>query len=213
MSARSYGQFCAIARALDVVGDRWTLLIVRELLAGPQTYASLESSLVGISSTLLSERLASMRAEGLVERNDAPQRSKLVNYGLTDVGRELEPVLLALLRWGGRRMFSGPGDDHVEPQWAGVALKALLDGTPAPRSTGERVANTTVHVDVDGAITTIRLRNGRRVVNYGAVGRADTTVRADLMAVLPVASGLLPYDSVELVVDGDVRAAQAALTA
>jgi len=213
MSARSYGQFCAIARALDVVGDRWTLLIVRELLQGPRTYGSLESSLLGISSTLLSERLAGMCDEGLIERNDAPQRSKHVDYRLTDVGLELEPVLLALLRWGGRRMVNGPENDHVEPEWAGVALKALLDGTVAPRPDGARVANATVHVDVDGAVTTHRLRNGRRVVNYGAVGRADTTVHADLMAVLPVASGLLPYDAVELDVDGDEHAAQAALSA
>lgn len=211
MSARSYGQFCAIARALDVVGDRWTLLIVRELLFGPRTFASLEGSLLGISSTLLSERLVSLRAAGLIERNDAPQRSKTVTYRLTEQGAGLEPVLLAMLRWGGQWMVTGPGDDHIEPAWTGLALKALLDGTPAALAEGRRVANATVHVEVDGVTTTIQLRKGRRVVQYGALGRADTTVHADLMAVLPVASGLLPYDAVELVVEGDAFAAQAAL--
>jgi DNA-binding HxlR family transcriptional regulator len=171
---RTYGQFCAIARSLDVVGDRWTLLVVRELLRGPRTFASLEASLHGISSTLLSERLTRLRTDGLVVRNDAPQRSKAVTYALTELGAGLEPVLFALLRWGGWSMVRGQGDDHVDPEWSGLALKALLDGTAGPPPPTDPRDDATVHVSVDGGDHHGARPCGpavRRVRRGGAAGR------------------------------------------
>ena len=203
MVDRTYGQFCAIARSLDVVGDRWTLLVVRELLRGPRTFASLEASLHGISSTLLSERLTRLRTDGLVVRNDAPQRSKAVTYALTELGAGLEPVLFALLRWGGWSMVRGQGDDHVDPEWSGLALKALLDGTAGPPPPTDPRDDATVHVSVDGVTTTVHVHAGRRSVEYGAVGQPDATVTADFLPILAVASGLLPVDGVVFAVEGD----------
>ncbi|MDH4353359.1 MAG: helix-turn-helix transcriptional regulator, partial [Actinomycetota bacterium] len=93
---KTYGQFCGLARALDHVGDRWTLLIVRELLLGPRTFAALQASLDGISPNLLVDRLRSLASDGIVRRNGAPARSKAVEYRLTDDGAALEPAVLAL---------------------------------------------------------------------------------------------------------------------
>ena len=100
MSRRSYDQYCGLARALDVLGERWTLLIVRNLLLGPQRYSELLRGLPGITTNLLAKRLQEMEAEGIIDRagggNDA--------YRLTEVGRSLEPAIHALGRWGWQRM-------------------------------------------------------------------------------------------------------------
>lgn len=208
MTDRSYGQFCAVARSLDRIGDRWTLLVVRELLRGPRTFGALQQALPGISTTLLTDRLNGMRDDGLVVRNDAPQRSKAVAYALTPVGLELEPVLMALVRWGGRWMVEGPGDDHFDPAWAGIALKALLHDTPV-RGPGSRGA--TVHITIEGDVTTVQLRRGRRQVSHGATGRPDAVIDGSVMDVLGVAAGLASIDDVDLDVRGDAGAAHLVL--
>jgi DNA-binding HxlR family transcriptional regulator len=111
---KSYGQFCGLARSLDHVGDRWTLLIVRELLLGDRSFRELEEALPGISPSLLAQRLTVLTGDGVIARNDAPPRSKRVDYRLTDVGRALEPVIAELIRWGTRWMLTGPGGFTVE---------------------------------------------------------------------------------------------------
>ena len=130
---KSYRQFCGLARSLDRVGDRWTLLIVRELLLDDRTFRDLQASLDGISPTVLTQRLTELADDGLVARNEAPRRSKNVTYRLTDGGRALEPAILELIRWGSRWMLQGPGDDRTDPRWAPLALRALLDGHPSRR--------------------------------------------------------------------------------
>ena len=98
---KRYDQYCAVARALDVVGDRWVLLIVRELLAfGPSRYSDLKRGLPGIASNLLADRLKTMESEGLIERREAPAPIGAPLYQLTSRGLELEDVLRALTRWG-----------------------------------------------------------------------------------------------------------------
>src|SRR6476661_7189156 len=98
---RSYGQYCSIARALDLVGDRWTLLIVRELLLqGACRFTDLKNGLPGIATNLLSTRLKELEDAGLVAREDAPPPVATVLYTLTDRGLALEPVLKALGLWG-----------------------------------------------------------------------------------------------------------------
>ncbi|PZF86034.1 winged helix-turn-helix transcriptional regulator [Jiangella anatolica] len=125
---RSYGQFCALARSLDVVGDRWTLLIVRELLPGPMRYTELKTSLQGIATNLLSERLKTMEANGIVERRleDAG-----VVYALTPWGAGLREPMEALGRWGAPLLATGQGDDAFQPRWLALALPALLRGATA----------------------------------------------------------------------------------
>lgn len=98
---RSYRDLCGIARALDVVGERWALLVVRELLLGPKRFADLHRGLPGLSQNVLTQRLRELEASGVLERRRTlpPAGTGLV-YDLTDRGRDLQPVLLALGRWG-----------------------------------------------------------------------------------------------------------------
>ena len=110
MTVRSYDQYCPIAKALDVVGDRWTLLILRDLtMMGPRRYADLRDSLDGIPPTLLSERLKALQAEGLVEQRELPAPSARSTYALTPRGREVAPVLSALARFG-TPLLEAPAD-------------------------------------------------------------------------------------------------------
>lgn len=114
--SRPYHQFCGVAKALDRVGDRWTLLIVRDLLLGPRRFGELEAALAGVPPALLTARLRELEGHGLVER---PSRGL---YALTPLGRELEPVILALGRFGAR-WLTRPGDeDRVDLRWAMLSL-------------------------------------------------------------------------------------------
>src|SRR5689334_14592704 len=108
---RSYGQYCAVAKALDVIGDRWTLLIVRELLLrGPSRYTDLRDGLPGIATNLLADRLRELEHAGLVAREDAPPPVATALFRLTKRGRELRPLLEELTRWGLPYMIDEPGD-------------------------------------------------------------------------------------------------------
>lgn len=130
---KSYRQYCSVARALDVVGDRWVLLIVRELLAlGPSRYTDLRRGLPGIATNLLADRLKAMEADGLIERYDAPPPVGTTLFRLTGRGRELQGVVQALARWGMASMPSGPdAQDAVQPHWSALAW-VLLPGRPSP---------------------------------------------------------------------------------
>ncbi|MEV6413622.1 helix-turn-helix domain-containing protein [Kribbella sp. NPDC051718] len=122
---KSYGQFCALARSLDVVGERWTLLIVRELLPGSMRYTELKTSLKGIATNLLAERLRTLEAHGVVERR---LEGGGVAYALTPWGEELREPMETLGRWGAPLLASGRGDDAFQPRWLTLALPALLRG-------------------------------------------------------------------------------------
>jgi DNA-binding HxlR family transcriptional regulator len=201
---KSYGQFCGIARSLDMVGDRWTLLIVRELLLGDRTFRELEAVLSGISPGLLTKRLTQLVDDGLLARNDAPRRSKSVEYRLTDAGRSLEPVLIELIRWGSRWMERGPGEDRIDPRWAPLALRGLLDGQPSRRGS--------VHLDLDGVKVTVEASAGRRHVAPGHRGRPDATVTASLPLVLAIATGSVTVLDSGAEVSGDALVASELLT-
>jgi DNA-binding HxlR family transcriptional regulator len=186
---KSYGQFCSVARALDAVGDRWVLLIVRELLAlGPSRYSDLKRGLPGIASNLLSERLKTMEAESLVERYDAPPPIGTTLYRLTDRGLELRDVVHALARWGLDRMYGGAGADAAQPQWS--ALFAALELSPhlGPETEfvlGLHTGDETVH-----AI----LRHGAFEIRRGPAPDADVTLTGDATLVGAVLSGYLTTD-------------------
>lgn len=197
---KSYGQFCGLARSLDRIGDRWTLLVVRELLLGPKTFRELERGLEGISPALLTQRITTLLGDGLAERNEAPQRSKAVRYELTSAGYALDPVVLELIRWGTRWMMPGPGNDRCDPTWAPLALRALIAGQPGP-------ARTVVHVDIVGTWTTVRSRGGKRAVSAGREGAAQATVAADLPTVLAVVTGAARLGGSGATVVGDGTAA------
>jgi len=116
---RRYDQFCGLARALELVGERWTLLVVRELLDGPKRYGELAQVLAPIATDVLAGRLRELEAAGLVTREAGR------TYVLTADGAALAPTLDALARWGLRRLERRPAD-VVNPRWLGLAVRALL---------------------------------------------------------------------------------------
>jgi len=133
---RSYGQYCSVAKALDVVGDRWTLLIVRELiLQGPCRYTDLKRALPGIATNLLAERLRELQAAGLIWREDAAPPVATTLFHLTEAGAELEPALAALGAWGIRYMAEPADHDEFRSHWFAFPISLFLhdrdpDGPP-----------------------------------------------------------------------------------
>jgi DNA-binding HxlR family transcriptional regulator len=124
---RSYHQYCALARALDVVGDRWTLLIVRELLLnGPSRYTDLRNGLPGIATNLLAERLRELEQAGIVRAEAAPPPVATTLFQLTERGRQLEAALEELGRWGGPLLGEVADDDAFRTHWLGLPARVLL---------------------------------------------------------------------------------------
>lgn len=119
---RSYGQYCGLARALDVVGERWALLIVRELLDGPRRYNELLNGLPGIATNLLVERLRNLETDGVVRRLDDGR------YALTPWGKDLHEAIYALGRWAGPLMARPRGEDHFRPNWLRHMVVARFEG-------------------------------------------------------------------------------------
>lgn len=127
---RSYDQYCSAARALDLVGDRWTLLIVRELLAGPRRYTDLHADLPGVSTDVLASRLKDMERDGLTSRRRLPPPGAAYVYELTARGRELLPVLQALSRWGEAELGERRATDALRAHWFALPLLRSLEEVP-----------------------------------------------------------------------------------
>lgn len=125
---RSYDQYCSAARALDTVGDRWTLLIVRELLAGPRRYTDLHADLPGVSTDVLASRLKDMERDGLTTRRKLPPPGAAYVYELTLRGRELLPVLQALGKWGEGELGERRPTDALRAHWFALPLLRGLEG-------------------------------------------------------------------------------------
>lgn len=124
---RSYGQYCGIARALDVVGDRWALLVVRELLyLGPRRYRDLRAALPGLAPNLLTRRLRELERAGVLARGRLPDPARVPVYRLTRRGRALEPVLRALLQWGRPLLDDPRARESLRPALPVMALRALF---------------------------------------------------------------------------------------
>jgi len=124
LMVRSYGQYCALAKSLDVVGDRWSLLIVRELLAGPQRYGDLLAALAPIATDMLASRLRDLEADGVLTRRELARPATGRVYELTERGRALEDVVSAYIRWGRPLIETRQPDDAVRPQWVGRGVRA-----------------------------------------------------------------------------------------
>ncbi|MBO0821305.1 MAG: helix-turn-helix transcriptional regulator, partial [Nocardiopsaceae bacterium] len=229
---RSYGQYCGLSRALDVIGDRWNLLIVRELLAGPARYGRLLEGLPGLATNLLAGRLRALEAAGIVERRLSEQPNAVL-YALTPWGAGLREPIESLVRWSVPLMVRGPEGDIFRPHWIVTALRALLAGKTAPRPAA-------VGIEIDGRLVGLRATpggievadwepeadsraseaDGREETGLRAsAGRApngdryDAVVRAEPAIILGLAAGALTLDqAADLVeIDGDERAARAAL--
>lgn len=190
MGGKSYGQFCGLARALDVVGDRWSLLIVRELLIGPARFGQLRAGLGSIATNLLADRLKDLEAGGVIERRLAGDVNAIV-YALTPWGQQLKEPVDGLIRWSGPLMITGRKGDSFEPRWLVPALHALLANRRAePSRTVLVVVEETpieVTVDADGPHVS--------VVDRGAT-RGEAVLRVSPEVVLGMAAGALDPEQV-----------------
>jgi len=186
---RSYGQYCSIARALDVVGDRWTLLIVRELLLqGPCRFTDLKNGLPGVAANLLSTRLKELEAAGLVTREDAPPPVATGLYSLSETGLALEPVLKALGLWGLRFMTEERPDDAFQAQWLAYAPAWFTtdtdpDGPPA-----------VIQLVASDELAVIELRSGRIHTRLGRATDPDLVLDGPPRAVLGLLSGVIDLE-------------------
>ncbi|MFI2037787.1 winged helix-turn-helix transcriptional regulator [Streptomyces bottropensis] len=169
---RSYDQYCSAARALDLVGDRWTLLIVRELLAGPRRYTDLHADLPGVSTDVLASRLKDMERDGLTTRRRLPPPGAAYVYELTPRGRELLPVLQALGVWGEAALGERRPTDAVRAHWFALPLLRALEGGSAGL-VEVRLEEGEFHVRVGAG-------EGRPVYGEGgAPGEADVRLSLD----------------------------------
>lgn len=153
MAARSYGQYCGVTTAVELIGERWALLIVRDLLVGPRRYTDLKQGLPRIPTNILSTRLKELQEGGVVRRVPLPNCGLV--YELTPYGRELEPIVLALGRWGFAQMGDPGPDDIVTADSLTMALRTAFRADVAaslPSADYEvHVADVVLRVQVDGA--------------------------------------------------------------
>ncbi|NGN65701.1 helix-turn-helix transcriptional regulator [Streptomyces sp. A7024] len=194
---RSYDQYCGIARALDAVGDRWSLLIVRELLAGPRRYTDLHTELPGVSTDMLAARLKDLERESVVERRKLPPPANASVYDLTERGRELLPVLDALATWGAPALAEQRPTDAVRAHWLAFPLReqlrAALAGADGPDG------SVTVNVEFPHLQGAFHIRLGEAGPPYGdgLVADPDAVLHVDEDAGGLIASGKLTADILE----------------
>jgi len=184
-----YAQFCSLARAAEILGERWTIPILRELFAGPQRFSDLRRRLPGLSPSVLTERLERLGQHGVLARRRQPPPAASDVYELTDAGRALKPALLELTRWGVRFLGAPLPTDRVEPHWLRLGLEAFARARQSPSIAVE------VGVARDGGEGPLRLQvrggpDGTRVEE--ADGAADASFVAPPLLVLGLASGRLP---------------------
>jgi DNA-binding HxlR family transcriptional regulator len=181
--ARRFEQYCPVAHALSLVGERWAMLVVRELLKGPRRYTDLSAGLPGIGTNILATRLRELEAAGVVRKRKLPPPAASTVYELTEYGAELEEPMHALARWGARSLAPpGPCDD-LDPEWGLNAFHALVHP--------ERVAGVTetAIVRVDGNVFTVHLVDGLVRTELGATSDApDLDLATDMATFMALAA-------------------------
>ena len=195
---KRYDQYCPIAHALGAVGERWSLLIVRDLLKGPRRYTDLAEGLPGIGTNVLASRLRDLESAGIVTKRRLAPPAPVTVYELTDYGRDLEETIHALARWGARTIGPPSSPDQLAPGWLPDAIRAIfdpaaavgLDGTFELRVGEERVA---IRV-VDGTLAELRA---------GGAEEPDLVLETDGITFYDLVARTLPAD--DAVADGRVR--------
>jgi DNA-binding HxlR family transcriptional regulator len=183
---RSYNEYCAIAKSLDVVGDRWTLLVVRELaMRGKCRYTDLRNGLPGIATNLLADRLRELEQAGVVAREEAPPPIATTLFSLTERGEQLRPVLDELLRWGVPLMAEREPDDQVRSHWlAGALGEMLADGEPDRPPI-------TIELQIGDEPIVVETRDGRVETRLGSAPTPDLTLAGEPTRVLGFLLGRL----------------------
>jgi DNA-binding HxlR family transcriptional regulator len=182
VTRRTFDQYCPIARALDVIGERWSLLIVRELRLGSKRYTDLRQALPGMWTNLLADRLRHLESAGVVRRHEMPPPAARTVYELTERGRQLEPVLLALGGWG---MALLEADGEEMPVSTGVLVGLTAFFRPEEASGADEQYS----VEVGSESLTALVRNGKLEFRSGAPEKPAATLRADPAALAEIRRG------------------------
>lgn len=174
--------YCAVARSLEVLGERWTLLVVRELLTGPKRYADLQAGLPGIASNMLSDRLRSLQDAAVITQEVLPPPAASTVYRLTPRGMDLKPVLLALGIWG-LPLLGNPRDgEQFRLAWLMIALDGIYDPDAAPEPL-------TISLHIGPEALTVTAHGRHHTVTDGPPERADLSIHADRNTFLAWATG------------------------
>lgn len=170
MVKRSYGQYCGFARALELVGERWALLILRDLLVGPKRFGEIQRGLPGIPTNILTARLNELEESGIIRRRVMPRPAKGVAYELTDDGLGLEDTILALGRWGALRLGEPRPDETVTEDSVATALRTTF----RPEAAGK--AKVTYLLRLGSIQVHASIRNGAIAVGRGEVEKPDLII-------------------------------------
>jgi len=168
MTKRSYQQDCALAHSADLIGERWTLLLIRDLLVSPRRFNELQKSLKGIGSNLLATRLKELEQDGVIEAYASGDGSR--RYRLTVRGRALEPAILSLIRWGYTDSKPGSDKGHHRDDWDLLALKAFFQ----PARAADLHLSAQYHSDTVSGWT--RIIDGHMTIGLGEIDDADLVV-------------------------------------
>lgn len=183
---RTYSQYCAVARSLDLVGDRWVLLIVRELLSqGPCRFTDLRDGLPGVATNLLAARLKDMEENGLITRVDAPPPVATGLYQLTERGQQLQPVIAALVEWGLPTMPVVTEGEAVRGNWLGLLGQLCL------RDTEPAQGPLTIAIDTDEAPVHLVSRGHTFEIRRGHPAAADVRLSGPARLIGGYLGGLL----------------------
>ena len=192
MSGRTYDQFCAVALALDQIGERWTLMIVRELLAGPARFSDLAAGLPGLASNLLTKRLRDLEGKGLVRQDTMPPPANVKVYALTERGQALGPVVEALARWG--TQFLDPAKFVAPVNLRGMCLGFRL---AVPEAATEGLS-ARIGIRAGEEAMTLVIADGKIDTIYGRIEDAEVTLDMPVEALFGLLGGVLgPRDAVQ----------------
>lgn len=183
MSVRSYNQYCGIAYALDIIGERWTLLIIRELLLGPRRFKDLHGGLPGIGTNLLTDRLKKLMDYEVIHQRELPPPAASTVYELTGFGEELKPILESLGSWGGRFLGSPEEDDTFNPRWLLLALETKFN----PDRTKD--IDKVVEFAIDNEVIYAHIKRGTIEVSQGSHPSADLRIISDSKSFIKLVSG------------------------
>jgi DNA-binding HxlR family transcriptional regulator len=202
---RTYDDPCGVARALDVIGQRWAVLVVRDLLLGPKRFRDLLQGLSGMSPNVLSQRLRELKASGVVSRESVGPPVGAVVYRLTDAGAALESVLIELGRWGRGRPQHAAGPMSTDALW--LALRTTFD----PARAGDLAATIELRVDADRVVLTVVDRR-LRMHRGSASSKPDAVIVGDVAGVRAMvyrpATVTEAVDAGTVTIDGDLRTVQ-----
>jgi DNA-binding HxlR family transcriptional regulator len=208
--SRAYHQYCPVARVLDVVGERWSLLIMRELLLGPRRFTDLAQGLPGIGTSVLTTRLKQLEQNGLVAKKTLPAPAASVVYELTPDALGVARILAAMADWG-TTLLGRPGDDdQIQGRWLVLSLAVTTnDARSVPDATYElRIDDDTLHV---------RASDGHLQPSQGPAPNPDATITMSANTLAAITSGELdipsPRSDKLIALDGDSAAAHRLLEA